>query len=115
MALLLNCMVEYTHILNTAYSSLSDPTRRDILLRVTKRELSISDIAQPYNMSFAAVAKHISVLEAAHLVHKRQVGRQHLVQASLDTITLLQSHLQSYEQLWNQRFTALDKLLKSNQ
>ncbi len=107
-------MVEYNQLLNSAYNSLADPTRRDILLRVSERELSISEIAKPYPISFAAVAKHVSVLNAAHLVRKRHVGKQQLVQASPKTIQLLQSNLKKYEQLWVDRFDALDKILESD-
>lgn len=106
-------MVEYNQVLDAAFSSLSDPTRRDILSRVSQQELSISELAKPYKMSFAAVAKHVAVLEAACLVRKRQLGKQQLVQASPQTITILQSTLDKYQLMWNARYKALDKILES--
>ena len=72
-------MVEYSSTLDIVFHSLSDPTRRDILKRVSKKELSISTLSKPYNLSFAAVAKHVAVLEAAKLITKRRVGKEQLV------------------------------------
>ncbi|HYD35170.1 MAG TPA: metalloregulator ArsR/SmtB family transcription factor [Vitreimonas sp.] len=106
-------MVEYNSLLNAAYYSLSDPTRRDILLRVAQQELPIKDIAQPYDMSFAAVAKHVAVLETACLVRKRKLGKQQLVSASPETLALVTADLSKLEKVWNERFKALDELLES--
>jgi DNA-binding transcriptional ArsR family regulator len=100
-------------LLNEAYNSLSDPTRRDILLRVSRDELPIKEIANRYEMSFAAVAKHIAVLEAAHLVHKRRLGKQQLVSAVPQTIATLKENLNEFEKVWNERFNTLDELLES--
>lgn len=106
-------MVEYSSLLDSAYYSLSDPTRRNILLRVTKSELSITEIAQPYDMSFAAVAKHVTVLETAKLIRKRKVGKQQFVSATPETIATIKEDLGKFEQVWNQRFNTLDTLLDS--
>jgi DNA-binding transcriptional ArsR family regulator len=58
-------MVEYTLDLDNIFFSLADPTRRDILKRVSAKDLSISEIADPYHLTFAAISKHIKVLEKA--------------------------------------------------
>lgn len=101
-----------TSMLNTVFNSLSDPTRRDILLRVSSQKLSIGELAKPYNMSFAAVAKHVAVLESAKLVIKHKSGKLQLVTVSPNTLKLAQAHLSSYEKMWRSRFDALDELLK---
>ena len=106
-------MVEYNYLLDTAYYSLSDPTRRDILLRVAQKELPITEIAKPYDMSFAAVAKHIAVLETARLVQKRRVGKQQMVSADPRTLATVKENLGKFERIWNDRFKALDEVLKS--
>lgn len=105
-------MVEYKSRLDSTYHSLSDPTRRDILLRVSQQELSIREIAEPYEMSFAAVAKHVAVLESAMLVQKRKVGKQQIVRAKPEVINLMQIDLEKYMKMWEDRFEALDELLK---
>ena len=63
-------MVEQSINFDTLFQALADATRRDILRRVSKTELSISKLAEPYEMSFAAIAKHVSVLEVAKLLRE---------------------------------------------
>lgn len=104
-------MVERNARLDSVFHSLSDSTRRDILRRVSQRELSISELARPYRMSFAAVAKHVAVLESARLVRKHQVGKQHRVRVEPQTVQLAQELLEKYKKLWMSRFSALDDLL----
>lgn len=74
-------MVEYSLQLDEVFGSLADPTRRDILRRVACSELTVSEIANPYDMSLAAVSKHLKVLEKAGLIAKRKNGKKHLVRA----------------------------------
>ena len=103
----------HTNPLDAIFGSLADPTRRDILLRVTQQPLSISELADPYDMSFAAVAKHVAVLETAHLVSKQRQGKQQLVVAVPATISIAKDQLDKYQQLWEDRFAALDAVLES--
>ncbi len=105
-------MVERKIYLNNVFHSLADPTRRDILRRVSKQELSIGAVAQPYPLSFAAIAKHIRVLEHAQLIKKRREGKEQRIQIMPRTIEDALSHLGSYEKQWQSRFDALDQLLK---
>lgn len=72
-----NHMIEYTVKLDYIFSSLADSTRRDILRRVAKKELSVGAIAKSYSISFAAVSKHLGVLERANLIVKHRCGKQH--------------------------------------
>jgi DNA-binding transcriptional ArsR family regulator len=74
-------MVKYSSELDDVFGALADPTRRDILRRVTCSELTVSEIANPYDMSMAAVSKHLKVLEQAGLITKRKKGKKHLVRA----------------------------------
>jgi len=105
-------MVEYNLKLDLIFSSLADPTRRDIFQRVSGSEQTISEIAGHYKMSFAAISKHLKILEKAKLISKRKNGRQQLIIAQPATLKGIEDYLSQYEKLWNSRFDALEKFLK---
>lgn len=106
-------MVEYTLSLDTVFDSLADPTRRDILERVAKAELSVSEIALPYDMSLAAISKHVKILERAKLIVKRRRGKEQLVSMNASGLADADNYLQRYKELWEQRLDSLDKYLES--
>jgi DNA-binding transcriptional ArsR family regulator len=93
------------------FRALADATRRDILRRTVTDEQSVSVLAGEYDMSFAAVQKHVAVLEAARLVVKRAEGRERLVRADPAVIGRVQHLLQRYQDLWRGRIDRLDALL----
>lgn len=97
--------------IDRVFQALAAATRRDILRRTIDREQSISTLAQDYDMSFAAVQKHIGVLEAAGLVIKRAEGRERLVRADPTMIARARALLAKYEELWRARIDRLDMLL----
>jgi DNA-binding transcriptional ArsR family regulator len=97
--------------IDRVFQALAAATRRDILRRTIEREQSISALAQDYDMSFAAVQKHIGVLEAAGLVIKRAEGRERLVRADPTMIARARALLARYEELWRARIDRLDLLL----
>jgi DNA-binding transcriptional ArsR family regulator len=105
-------MVEYVLNLDSVFSSLSDPTRRDILQRVTTRQLTISEIAQPYDMSLAAISKHIKILEKAKLIIKRRKGKEQIVSLAPQALKGAADYLEAYRLEWDDRFNRLEKLLK---
>lgn len=106
-------MVELTYDLNSVFGSLSDPTRRDILKRISKRGMSISAIAKHYEFSFAGVAKHLDVLERAGLVRKTRHGKEQIVTIDPQALAAANDYLEVYKQLWEQRLDSLDQYLKS--
>ena len=106
-------MVEQTLELDMIFRSLSDSTRRDILKQVAKKEQSIGDLAHSYNLTFAGVAKHISVLQSAGLIQKRREGKQQIVTIVPKAIITANKYLKQYEKMWESRFDALDDLLRS--
>ena len=108
-------MVEYTVPLGAIFGSLADPTRRDILEQLAGNELSISEVAASYNLTFAAIAKHITVLEKAHLIIKRRRGKEQLVRVSPQALADIDTYLAHYRQLWDRRFDALDRVLDQEQ
>ena len=107
-------MVEQSQKLNAVFGSLSDPTRRDILKRVSEHGMSVGAIAKYYNMSFAGVAKHLEVLERANLIHKTRRGKEQIVTIAPETLADATTYLDNYRQLWEQRLESLDKYLKAN-
>ena len=97
--------------LNQVLRALADTTRRDILRRTVDGKVSVSQLAQEYDMSFAAVQKHVAVLERAGLVGKDTVGRERLVTANPKQLARARAALEHIEQLWRHRMEALDELL----
>ena len=93
------------------FRALADATRRDIVRRTLGGEASVSELARAYDMSFAAVQKHVSVLEGAGLVTKHPQGRERIVRGNPDTIRRAQALLERYEQIWRSRIDRLDALL----
>jgi DNA-binding transcriptional ArsR family regulator len=93
------------------FHALATSTRRDILRRTIEREQSVSTLASEYEMSFAAVQKHVAVLEAADLIVKRAEGRERLVRANPEMIARARALLARYEELWRSRIARLDELL----
>lgn len=104
-------MVESSINLDNIFGALADQTRRDILRRVAEASLSISDLAQSYQMSFAAIAKHITVLERANLISKKREGKQQIITAVPSTITIAEEHIQRYAEMLDSRFNTLEALL----
>jgi len=93
------------------FRALADATRRDIVRRTLAEPASVSELAASYDMSFAAVQKHVAVLEVAGLVTKEPRGRERRVRGNHDMIERAQSLLDSYEQIWRGRIDRLDALL----
>jgi DNA-binding transcriptional ArsR family regulator len=93
------------------FRALADTTRRDILLTTLAGELNVSAIARRYPMSFAAVQKHVAVLEEAGLVTKQRNGREHLVRGNVDTIRRAHRLLEQLEAVWTARIERMGELL----
>lgn len=96
------------------FRALADATRRDIVRRTLTGPASVSELAATYDMSFAAVQKHVAVLEGAGLVTKETQGRTRLVHADPETLRRAQRLLDSYEQIWRGRIARLDALLEDD-
>ena len=92
------------------FRALADATRRDIVRRTLTDEASVSELARDYDMSFAAVQKHVAVLEAADLVAKIPRGRERIIRGNPETIRRAQELLGHFEQLWRGRIDRLDAL-----
>lgn len=93
------------------FRALADATRRDIVRRTLSGEATVTELATAYDMSFAAVQKHVAVLEGAGLVTKHPRGRERLVRGNPHMIRRAQALLDTYEQLWRDRVSRLGALL----
>jgi DNA-binding transcriptional ArsR family regulator len=105
------CTEEREAEVDRLFHALADRTRRDILRRVCTGEHSVSALAEPYAVSFAAVQKHVAVLEEAGLVHKRRHGRERLVRADVDAILHARHLLDELETLWRDRIDRMSDVL----
>ena len=97
--------------LDRLFHAFADTTRRDIVRRVTVGEYSVSGLAALYAMSFAAVQKHVAVLERASLVSKEKRGREQIVRANHDGLQRARRLLDEYEVIWRQRADRIADLL----
>ena len=93
------------------FRALADATRRDILRRTLDGAASVSELAAAYDMSFAAVQKHVAVLEGAGLVTKKPRGRERVVRGNPEALARAQALLSRYEQIWRSRIAQLDAML----
>ncbi|WP_197318588.1 helix-turn-helix transcriptional regulator [Saccharomonospora sp. NB11] len=93
------------------FHALADRTRRDIMRRVLAGEHSISALAAKYDMSFAAVQKHVAVLEKAGLLVKRRQGREQLASGDVTAVRSVASMLKELEDLWRGRIARIDELI----
>ena len=103
-------MVEYN--LNDIFGSLADPTRRDMLKRISKKPQSVGQIAKHYELTFAAVSKHLQVMQKAGLIVKQRRGKQQVVELYPKALARADDYLKHYERLWQTRFDSLEKVLE---
>ncbi len=95
------------------FHALSDRTRRDIVVRAMQTPSSVTELARAYSMSFAAVQKHVAVLELAGLVTKERRGRQQIVRGNPETVRNAAALLEQYEGLWVDRAERMRDILTS--
>ena len=93
------------------FHALADATRRDILVRTLEGRHNVSTLARRYPMSFAAVQKHVAVLEGAGLVVKQRKGREQLVRGNVETMRKAARLLEQLEAIWTARIDRIDELL----
>src|ERR671913_1400248 len=106
--------MEATFDPDRVFSALSDATRRDIVLRAVGGEEGVAELAEHYPMSFAAVQKHVAVLERAGLVMKERSGRRKVVRTNVEGLRLARRLLDQYEELWRGRIDRMAELVTEN-
>ena len=96
---------------DTVFAALADATRRDIVLRALSGREGVAELAAHYPMSFAAVQKHVAVLERAGLVTKQRAGRRKVVRTNMEALRLARGLLDQYEALWRGRIDRMTDLI----
>jgi DNA-binding transcriptional ArsR family regulator len=99
-------------VLDQVFHALADSTRRAILRDITRREQTVSELAQPYAMSLAAVSKHLDVLERASLIRRERRGACRMVRLNPQPLQDAQHWLAFYEQFWSANLGRLQNLLE---
>jgi DNA-binding transcriptional ArsR family regulator len=97
------------------FGALADHTRRDIVRRAINAEEGVVELASHYPMSFAAVQKHVAVLERAGLVRKERVGRRKVVRANVEALRVTRRLLDQYEELWRARIDRMTELISESE
>jgi DNA-binding transcriptional ArsR family regulator len=93
------------------FAALADATRRDIVRRAIGGQEGVAELAGHYPMSFAAVQKHIAVLERAGLVSKERIGRRKVVRTNVEGLRMARRLLDQYEELWRGRIDRMTELV----
>ena len=97
------------------FGALADVTRRDIVRRAIDGQEGIAELAGHYPMSFAAVQKHVAILERAGLVSKHRIGRRKVVRTNLEGLRVARRLLDQYEELWRGRIDRMSELITNRQ
>ena len=106
-------MVNYSTPLDATFGALSDPTRRAILARLAHGEATVSELAEPFDVSLPAVSKHLRVLESAGLLRREIDGRIHHCRLAPQPMKDAASWIEHYRAFWENEFDALAKFLES--
>ena len=93
------------------FGALADHTRRDIVRRAIDAEEGVVELASHYPMSFAAVQKHVAILERAGLVTKQRIGRRKVVRTNLEQLRIVRRLLDQFEELWRGRIERMTELI----
>jgi DNA-binding transcriptional ArsR family regulator len=93
------------------FRALADTTRRDIVRRAIAGDEGVAELAEHYPMSFAAVQKHVAILERAGLVTKQRIGRRKVVRTNLEGLRVTRRLLDQYEELWRGRIDRMTELV----
>jgi DNA-binding transcriptional ArsR family regulator len=101
--------------LDKTFSALSDPTRRAILRRLANGERTVTELAQPFDVSLPAISKHLRVLEGAGLVMQEKDGRIRRCQLSAGPLQDAARWIERYRRFWEQSFDRLDEYLRELQ
>lgn len=106
-------MVEQeTHWLDAIFHALGDATRRQMLRALSEGERSVSQLAEPFDMSLAAASKHVKVLERAGLIRREVRWRTHTCRLEPGPLASAHDWLGFYERFWTDRLDVLDALLR---
>ena len=98
--------------LDAVFAALADPTRRAIIERLSRGEARVTEIAEPFHMSLAAVSKHIRVLEASGVLERHRKGRDHILSINARSLDEVDGWIQRTRSYWEGRLDAMERLLR---
>ncbi len=101
--------------LSETFAALGDPTRRAILLRLSQGEASVTELAEPFDISLPAVSKHLKVLERAGLVKRSREAQWRPARLEAEPLKDASDWLERYREFWEERFDRLDDYLRETQ
>ena len=101
--------------LDAAFAALAHPVRRAIVDRLLERELTVGEIAEPYDMKIPSVSRHLKILEAADLIERAIEGRPHRCRLNPAGIREMRAWIGHYEQFWSEQFNSLERFLEEDQ
>ena len=102
----------YTDTLDVTFMALADPTRRAILMRLAEDEYSVSELAEPFEISLPAISKHLRTLENAGLIVRKKQGRVHRFQLDAEPMKDAAAWIEKYRTFWENQFDALEKYIQ---
>ena len=108
-------MLNYSSSLDGVFHSLADPTRRQIVERLTQKSASVKELAEPFNMSLPAVMLHLQILEASGIVTSRKQGRVRTVTINPEPLLMAESWISQRKQVWSRLFDQLEDFLDTEE
>ena len=110
--LIFNPMVDYANAeLSRVFAALGDTTRRAMLARLQRGEATVTELAEPFDVSLNAISKHVRMLERAGLVRRTRVGREHRIALRPEPMQEVSSYVDQYRRFWEDRIDALERHL----
>ncbi|HVZ66773.1 MAG TPA: metalloregulator ArsR/SmtB family transcription factor [Patescibacteria group bacterium] len=100
--------------LSNTFHVLSDPTRRDVLERLTRGPLTVTQIKHPYKMSLVAISKHLKVLERARLIRRQKMGREYVIRLHPQPLKDAYQYIEEFKKDWKRHLDALEKFAERN-
>lgn len=98
--------------MNSTFAALSDPTRRGVLEQLWRKDASVTELAEQFDMTVTGMKKHVGILENAGLVATEKVGRVRTCKLGLRALAEEAAWIEKHRQLWAARFNELDKVVE---
>ena len=99
--------------LSRVFAALADPTRRDMVARLSEADATVNELAEPYDVSVQAISKHLKVLEEAGLVSRSRQAQRRPVHLEVDVLEVMTSWIERYRRLAEERYRRLDDVLRA--
>lgn len=105
-------IIPHNPSIDIVFHALSDPTRRDILERLSQKNLTMSEVAHSYDFSFPTITKHVAVLQKAKLVKKEKRGRENMLSLKYENLKVASDYVAFYKKYWSDQLANLETFLE---